>query len=236
MSITELFTSARDALHLILSFPGHWLMFIAAFVVIAEVLMFIPYVGFTLKMAVVSLIGAHSFVLFHEAASDLTPDLTAMFGAFSLPPMAQASIVLSGLIPFLIGVFYLQVTGGWSATKFFFGNILKDKPPEAKHFEHFKYVMQLSAIPFTFVTPLVVLGGIHDSTALSRGVLLGLHHWPVLLLLLGTSLLSEWANARTTGIPMKFAIPLLSVSLIAFIAWMFAFSYTLYVAIGSIAR
>jgi hypothetical protein len=237
MSIPEILTAAGNALDLILSFPGHWLLFIVAFVVIAEALMFVPYVGFTLKMIVATLIGAHSYVLFQDAAAGVRPDLAGIFGAFSLPLMAQTSIVLSGIIPFFIGVLYLQLTGGWPATRFFFGNILKEKPPEASQFERFKYVMQFSAIPFTFVAPLVVLGGVHDSTALVRGVLLGLHHWPILLLLLGISLFAEWGNARmTSGLPKKYALPILGVSMVAFIAWGFSFGYTLYAAIGSVTR
>lgn len=236
MSIPEILEAAADALDLILAFPSHWLLFIAVFVVLAEVLMFIPYVGFTLKFIVATLIGAHSFVLSQDAAAGVKPDLAGIFDAFSLPPVAQASIALSGIIPFFIGVLYLQFKAGWPSTRFFFGNILKDKPPEARHFVRFKYAMQFSAIPFTFVAPLVVLGGIHDSTALVRGVLLGIDHWPLLLLLLGTSLFAEWGNARTTRLPNKYAYPILGISLVVFIAWTFAFSYTLYAAIGTVTQ
>lgn len=237
MPVHEILAAARNALDLIFAFPGQWLLFIAAFVVIAEALMFVPYVGFTLKMIVASLIGAQSFVLFQDAVSGVKPDLFGIFAAFSLPPMAQASVVLSGLIPFFIGIFYLQLTSGWPATRFFFGNILKTKPPEARDFERFKYVMQFSAMPFTFVAPLVVLGGIHDSTSLARGVLLGVQHWAVLLPLLGTSLVWEWGSARAASkLPKIYAVPVLVISMLVFIAWTFSFSYTLYAAIGNVAR
>ncbi len=236
MSINELWPAVTLALDLLVAFPGSWLLFVAAFIVIAESLMFIPYIGFTLKMIVASLVGAQGFVFFREAASGVRPDLTGLFDAFALPPLVQASIVLSGLVPLMIGLLYLQYAAGWSTTKFFFGNILKSKPPEAKLFERFKYVMQISATPFAFVAPLVVLGGVHDHTAFARGLLLGLQNWPLLLLMLGFSLVFEWGAARTTtALPKKFALPVLGVSAIVFIAWTFAFSYTLYEAIGPVS-
>ncbi len=236
MSINELWPAVTLALDLLVAFPGSWLLFIAAFIVIAESLMFIPYIGFTLKMIVASLVGAQGFVFFREAASGVRPDLTGLFDAFALPPLAQASIVLSGLVPLMIGLLYLQYTAGWSATKFFFGNILKAKPPDAKLFERFKYIMQFAAAPFAFIAPLVVLGGVHDQTAFARGLLLGLQHWPLLLLMLGVTVAFEWAAARTTEtLPKKFALPVLGVSAFLFIAWTLAFSYSLYEAIGPVS-
>jgi hypothetical protein len=237
MSIHEIYIAAGTALDLILAFPGRWMLFIVVFVVVVEAMMFIPYVGFTLKMIVGSLIGAQGFVLFRDAAVGVPPDLSGIFDAFGLPLLAQASIVLGGIIPLIIGILYLQLTVGWPATKFFFGNIMKAKPPEASRFERFKYIMQLGAIPFTFVAPIVIIGGIHDLTAVTRGVLLGLNHWPVLLLLLVTSLLAEWGNARiTSDLPKKYAIPLLGFSIVAFIVWTFAFSFTLYTAIAVVPQ
>ena len=123
-------------------------------------------------------------------------------------------------------------TAGGSALKFFFGNILAAAPPDVRHFERFKYVMYVTAVPFTFVAPVVVLGGVLDHTALGHGVALGLRNWPLLVLLLAMSLFFEWGSARaTSALPKKYAIAAMVVLLVITIAWTFAFSFTLYEAL-----
>ena len=233
MSIDQILSAATTAFHLILAFPAHWLVFFVVFIVLAQALMFIPYFGFALKLSVGMLIGAQGFVLLRQAASGVSPDLTTIFDAFGLPLMAQASIVLSSLIPFAIGMLYLQFAVGGQATGYFFGNILKAKPPEAVYFERFKYVMNFGTLPFMFVPPLVILGNVHDHTAIVRGTLLALEYWPVVLLLLGISLFGEWANVRVLSLlPKKLAFPLVGFMILANVVWTFAFSFTLYVAIA----
>jgi hypothetical protein len=229
MPLVDVVAAAAQALQLLAAYPWHWLAFTFIFLVVAEGLMFVPFIGFVSKLAVASLIAAQCFVLFQQASAGAPPILGSLLQVFALPPAAQACIILSALVPFVAGLFYLQRAAGWPAVKFFFGNILKAKPPEAKHFERFKYVMQFAAVPFTFVAPLVVLGGVHDPTSIVQGVVLGMKNWPVLLLLLAMSLAFEWSSAKLgKGLPKKLAIPVLGLSLVVNLLWAFAFSYSLY--------
>lgn len=228
MNLPEFFTAAAQAWTLIAMFPLHWTAVVLVFLVAVESLMFIPFIGFVVKLAVASVVATQVLAMFHAAAAGITPSVTSLLSGFTLPVSAQLALVFSALLPFAVGIAYLYAKGGPQATQFFFGNITKMKPPPPALFIGFKYVMQLMAVPFTFLAGAVVIKGLSGVAALTAALVAAVTNWLPVLLLALLAVAFEWFSSQLTFlVPKPVAAVFGGVLLVAFLVFSFSLSYTL---------
>src|SRR5436190_1975759 len=134
LSFSEIAASASHAVALIARHPLRWLLLTLVYLVAVEALMFIPYIGFLVKLAVAGIVGAQVLALCLASDAGDVPRLRALPRAFLLPVSSQIVLSLSALIPFGVGMLYLLQQGGVDAIRFFFGNVLTEHPPNTELF------------------------------------------------------------------------------------------------------
>jgi hypothetical protein len=228
VSALEILHCAAQALALLAAQPWRLLLATAVFLAVAEVLMLIPRVGFVLKFCVASLLAAQMLVLFRVAAMGEPASLRVLLDAVYLPPSSMLVLFGCALLPFFIGLSYFALTRRADGLRFFFGNVFRLKAPEAKYFLVFKIVMLVASIPFTYVAPAMVLKGLEGGNALEQGLVAALLYWPSLLAIMLISAAFEFCLGRLPAIlPRKPAAVLSIALLLLFMAFMFAFTYTL---------
>lgn len=220
MGLGDILRSVLEAGALLGAAPGMLLAAVLIFLVCAEGLMLVPRIGFVLKFCVASLLAPQVLALFHAAALGETPSLRILPDFIYLPLSSMLVLMGCALLPFFIGLSYFAIARRADGFRFFFGNVLKQRPPEARHFLAFKLILHVAALPFTFVAPAMILKGYIGGNALEQGLIAAAQCWPALLALLGVSLAFE-ALALRGG--RWLAIPVLILSLM----FVFAFTYTL---------
>lgn len=197
------------------------------FLVVVESLMFIPFVGFVVKLAVAGIVIAQVIAIFAAAAAGQEPGPAAMLSAFSLPLSTQLVLAGAALLPFAVGTLFLYIRGGPKAVEFFYGNIFKTKPPAAALFEQFKYLMQAVSLPFTFLAGAVVIKGLSGFAAVWAALAAAANNWLPVLLLGLLAIAFEWSSAKlSTLLPKGAAAVLGGVLLVAYLAGTFALTYT----------
>ncbi len=228
MTALDIFRSAADALALLGAAPWRLLLAAVFFLVVAEGLMFIPRVGFVLKICVASLLAVQVLAMLKVTALGEPPSLLILFDAVYLPAATMAVLCLCGLLPFAVGTGLLALRGPGRGARYFFGNVLKDRPPAPRDFLVFKAAMYVVAIPFTFVAPGVVLKGYIGWNALAQGLVAALLYWPAPLALLLIGLAFEaFATWLPTARPRRSSAAIVMVSLLLYVLFTFAFTYTL---------
>ena len=227
MNLTEFLSAASEAWTLLGAHPLRWIAVVVVFLLAVESLMFIPYVGFVIKLAVAGVVVPQIIAMFAAASQGQLPIPSAMLGAFSVPLNTMLVLVAAALIPFAGGVAFLYAKGGWQAIEFFFGNVFKVKPPPAHLFEQFKYVMQLLAIPFTLLAGAVVVKGLVGLGAASAAVSAAVTNWLPVLVIGALAFVFEWLSAQLPHFLPKPAAAVLGIALlIAFLAFSFSLTYT----------
>jgi hypothetical protein len=224
MGLGEILQSAQQALRLLGAAPWPLLAAVLVFFVVAEGLMLVPRIGFLLKFCAAALLAPQILAMFRVAALGEAPSLRILADFVYLP--ASSMLVLCGcaLLPFFLGLGYFAAAGHADALRFFFGNVLRDKAPAARHFFAFKAIMTVAGLPFTFVAPAMVLKGYIGWNALEQGLLAGLLYWPALAALMALALGLE---AVVSLLPRK-AMPLLAPPLVAgFLLFLFGLTYAL---------
>lgn len=228
MSALDIFRSAAEAFGLLAAFPLRLLLATIVFIMVSEALMLIPRVGFVLKFCVASLLAAQMLVVLRVAAMGEVPKLRILAEAVYLPPSSMLVLFGCALLPFFIGLSYFALTRRADGFRFFFGNVFRNKPPEAKHFLVFKIIMLVMAVPFTYVAPAMVLKGQIGGNALEQGLVAGLLYWPSLLAIMLLSAAFEFMMGRLPAVlPRKVAATLSIPLLVLFMDFLFAFTYTL---------
>jgi len=228
MNLTQILSAAIEALGLLSMYPFTWLAIVVIFLVCVEGLMFIPYVGFVAKLMVAALVATQIIAIFAAADAGTAPSLSALLSAFSRPLSTQLVLFVSALLPFAAGLIYLYWKAGPSAIDFFFGNVLTSKPPEKGQFVQFKYVMNVLALPFTFLAGAIVIKGLAGWAALAAALTAAMTNWLAVLLLLLMALALEFVTTQLPVIMPKAVGGTLAVLLlVGFLIWSFAFTYTL---------
>ncbi|WP_431258389.1 hypothetical protein ACQ86G_28400 [Roseateles chitinivorans] len=221
-------SAAMEAWALLGAYPLRWLAIALVFLVVVEATMFIPRVGFTLKLALASVFGAQIVALFHGAAQGAVPSVFDLWRGLALPADGLAVLVVGTLIPFAAGLIYLRVVNGPASLRFFFGSVVRDKPPKEREFVRFKYVMQLASLPFTWLAGTVVLLGLGGVPAMSTALAAARFSWEGVVLLGVMGIVFEWAAvALPRRLPRVAGIALVSVMLVGYLLWSFALLYTL---------
>jgi hypothetical protein len=227
MAALDLLRAAADALSLLAASPWRLLLACAVFLLATEGLMFIPRAGFVLKLCVGSLLAAQMLVMFKVAALGEPPQLQTLLDAAYLPYPSMLVLFLTALLPFAAGLAVLALRQP-AAQRYFFGNILKTKPPAPRDFMAFKLAMHALAAPFTFVAAAMVLKGYRGWNAMEEGLLAALLYWqaPLALFLLsfGFDLLM---NQLQKWLPPKLFAALSMPLLLIYLLFLFAFTYTL---------
>ncbi|WP_028101248.1 hypothetical protein [Pseudoduganella violaceinigra] len=224
MGTGEILHSAGQALFLIGAAPWSLLAGVLVFFLVAEVLMLVPRIGFVLKFCAAALLAPQILAMLRIASLGETPSLRILADVIYLPPSTMLVLCGCALLPFFLGLSYFAASGRTVALRFFFGNVRRQKAPEARHFLIFKLLMTVAALPFTYVAPAVVLKGYIGGNALEQGLLAGMLYWPslaaLLMLALGFELLVWLLPRRVTAL---LAAPLVA----AFLLFLFAFTYAL---------
>ena len=228
MAVTDLLQAAAAALALVGAAPGRLLLAVAIFIVVAEGLMFIPRAGFVLKQCVAALLAVQVLAMFRVAALGEPPPLAILLDASYLAPATTLVLWLCALVPFAIGLLVLAARCGRPGLRFFFGNVLRERPPGPRDFLFFKTAMTLAAVPFTFVAPAVVLKGHIGWNALEQGLLAALLYWPAPLALLVLALAFEALLAgMRKALPGRGGAALTMALLFVYVLFVFAYTYTL---------
>ena len=161
------------------------------------------------------------------AAGGQSPSPFDLLAAFDLPWPSQAALAFAVVLPFALATLYLYQRAGVPATRFFFGNIFKTKPPTKALFLEFKYAMQIFSLPFSLVAGAVVLKGLSGWVALSVAVSAAAANWVPVLVLGLLSLGFEWVSMQLTSMLPKAAAASIGILLLVlFMAWSFAVMYT----------
>ncbi|WP_374673265.1 hypothetical protein [Ideonella sp.] len=196
MNLADIARLVAEAAQLLAAHPLHWAVVVALFLVTVEALMFLPWVGFVLKLTVSSLLACQMVALWLAAAGGLAPAPQALFQGLGRPWSALWALWGAALIPFLAGMAFLAASRDRAHLRFFFGRVLRDPAPPAGTFFRLKLVMQLCALPFTFVAGAVLLAGLGGTAAWTRSAQLAAVHPLPLALLLAFGLCQEWAAMR----------------------------------------
>ena len=227
MNLSDCIAAFSEAWTLLAAHPLRWLAVLTVFLVAVESLMFIPYVGFVIKLAVAGVVAPQLIAMFAAASTGQAPGPSGLLGALSLPWETVLVLVAAALIPFAAGIGFLYAKGGPQATEFFFGNVFKSKPPTAELFAQFKYVMVLIAVPFTFLAGAVVIKGLVGFAALTAAISSLLANWLPAVLLAALAFALEWSSARLPDLlPKPAAAALGLVLLFAYLALYSALTYT----------
>lgn len=224
MGIGEILHSAGQALVLVGASPWSLLAGVLAYFLVAEGLMLVPRVGFLLKFCAAALLAPQLLAMFRVAALGETPSLRILADVIYLPPSSMLVLCGCALLPFFAGLAWLAAAGRRDELRFFFGNVLRQKAPERRHFLAFKGIMTLASLPFTYVAPAVALKGYIGPNALTQGLLAGLLYWPSLLALLAVAVAFE---ALAALLPRRLAALLAAPLLAGFLLFLFAFTYAL---------
>ncbi|WP_342116224.1 hypothetical protein [Pseudoduganella sp. OTU4001] len=224
MAPGEILNSAGQALVLVGAAPWALLAGVLVYFVVAEALMMVPRLGFLLKFCVAALLAPQILAMFRVASLGETPSLRILADFIYLPPSSMLVLCATALLPFFIGLCYFGVMGRADGLRFFFGNVLRQKAPEARHFLAFKAIMTVAGLPFTYVAPAMVLKGYIGGNALEQGLLVGLLYWPSLLALLAVAVAFELLVAL---LPRRLSALLAAPLVAGFLLFLFAFTYTL---------
>jgi hypothetical protein len=238
MDIHQFLSASSGAVRLLAANPWHWLGIVLIFLIGVEALMFIPYVGFVLKLAVAGIVGAKILEMFASSSTGAKPNLTDLLTSFALPVETQVLLAFAAIIPFAIGMVFLYLKAGPSAIEFFFSNIFRVKPPPKEIFVQLKYVMLVASLPLTFLAGAVVLKGLSGFAAVTAALSAAIANWLPILLIGALAIAFEWVSIQLPSlVPKPVAAGIGGVLLICFLAWSLAAIYTLSaVAFGTSAH
>jgi hypothetical protein len=226
LGFSEFLIAVSEAWALLAAHPLQWLAVVAVFLVAVESLMFIPYIGFVVKLGVAGVVVAQIVAMFAAAARGQSPSPFDLLAAFNLPWPTQAALAGAVVLPFFLATLYLYQRAGVPATRFFFGNIFKTKPPTKALFLEFKYAMQIFSLPFSLVAGAVVLKGLSGWAALSVAVSAAAANWVPVFVLGLLALGFEWLSMQLTSLLPKAAAASIGILLLVlFMAWSFAVMY-----------
>jgi hypothetical protein len=227
LSFTEFLISAFEAWDLLSGQLLPWLVVVAVFLVVVESLMFIPYIGFVVKLGVAGVVVAQILTMFAASAAGHSPHPMDMLLANSFPRPTQVVLAAAAVVPFLLATLYLYLRAGVPATRFFYGNIFKTKPPIKELLLEFKYAMQIFNLPVSLVAGAVVFKGLSGWPAITVALAAAQANW-VPVILLGLMVLSfEWLSIQLTSIFPKPIAAVLGIGLmVLFMTWSLALMYT----------
>jgi hypothetical protein len=229
LTLAEFKAALRHSVALLSARPLKWLAITVVFLIAVESLMFIPFIGFLVKLSVAGLLVAQWMRMFVDVDAGHAPRLRTFVDALALPWSAQWILVVAAITPFLIGIVFLAATGGgWQGAAFFFGHMAKEAAPDAGRFFVFKFVMALVSTLFAFVAGAVVLRGMAGIPALTLALRAAAQNWRVMLFFLATGTAFEGLQATLSALPIPLvAIAIALATLPVYLAWTIAFSYAL---------
>lgn len=232
MNFSEFLAASTAAFNILSAYPLQWLGIGLIFIVLIESLMFIPYVGFIVKLSVAGIVGTQFFAMFAAASTGITPRPIDLISAFSLPISTQLVMAFASVLPFAAGMVYLYLKLGQAGIRFFFGNMFKEKPPAKALMLKSKYVMYLFALPFLLLGGEVVLKGSSGFDALSNTFAAAPANWLHIILISLMSVMFELIVVQLPVVLPKWAAGVLSgVLMLVFLCWVAAVTYTVSAAV-----
>lgn len=127
MNLTEFAGAAVEAWTLLAAYPIRWIAVMVAFLILVEGLMFVPYVGFVIKLSAVGIVTPQLITMFAAAANRQAPSPLDLFDAFSLPWITLIVLACAALVPFVAAILFLYTKGGPQAIRYFLA-ILSRRP------------------------------------------------------------------------------------------------------------
>lgn len=228
ISLSDVVWAAAQALHLLAAAPGAWLALVLVYLAVVESLMFVPRVGFVLKLWLAAVGQAPVLVMAAAVAAGRPVDLAALWQALLQPPASQLVLALGPWLSFGLGLALLWHRAGPAGLRFFFGNILRDKPPPAPDFLAFKLAMHAVSLPFTFVPAAVVLAGQGGLDGLRLGLSLAwAHPWALGCLGLAGMMFERLSMRLPKALPKPWGALAVGVFLVGFLGFSFAWLYVL---------
>ncbi len=226
LTLAEFQAALRQSFALLKARPLQWLVVTIVFLLI-EALSFIPYIGFTAKLAVAGLLLAQWLVMCGEVAAGGTPRLATFAGALTRPFSAQWVLVAAGVVPFVVGAIYLMlVGGGWQGAEFFIGRMNPALAPGIGRFFVFKLVMECVGAWLAFVPGAVALCGLTGLDAWTMGLRTAIGNWRLIVLSIVFGIAVEGVFALLAQAVPVLGILASAAVLIAYLAWMVVLTYT----------
>ena len=236
LSFAEFLDSLRESFALLWARPFKWLLITVVFLIAVESLMFIPYVGFVVKLAVAGLLIPQWLLMFADVNAGQTPKMRRLLGGFTRSPGQIWVLIAAVLFPFLAGALYLIIAGGWQGAEYFFGHMSKASAPSPERFYVFKLVMGAVSPGFAFVAAAVALRHRSGRDALADNFSAAIRNWPVLVFLFTVNAAFDALEVSLpSAMPMVAAVILSIVLLIVFVAWIASFTYAISVRALGIA-
>ncbi|MEK8049139.1 hypothetical protein AACH10_02705 [Ideonella sp. DXS22W] len=232
MNLSDVVWALGQALQLLAAAPWAWLGLVLAYLLVVESLMFVPRVGFVLKLWAASLGQAPVLAIAALLAAGPAASGLAMWQAgtqaLAQPPASQAALALGPLLAFAAGLVLLWRRAGTVPLRFFFGNVLRDAPPAKHDFLAFKLVMHGAGLPFVFVPAAVVLAGRPGWDGLWHGLTLAwAHPWALGVLGLAGVMFERLSARLATRLPRPWSGLALVPLLLGFVGLSFAWLYAL---------
>lgn len=224
LTLKDIAESVLAAFSLLKAYPLRWLGFALLFLLCVEPLMFIPYVGFAIKLALSSIFAAQMLMLGSEAAAHKAPSVKTLLAAFRIAPPKLTLLVLTTWIMFAIGIAWLWVIDGDASVRYFLGNILVDAAPSTGSFTQFKLVLFAAGTLLSFVPPVIVLTSTPSTDVLPLAFKAAFANAPLLIFSLAISVGLELAMTPLGAFGVVGAVLSLCVTVLS-VMWGFAFAY-----------
>lgn len=232
MNLSDVVWALGQALRLLAAAPLGWLGLVLAYLLVVESLMFVPRVGFVLKLWAASLGQAPVLAIAALLAAGPPASAQALWvaggAALAQPLASQAALALGPLLAFAAGLVLLWRRAGAAPLRFFFGNVLRDAPPARHDFLAFKLLMHAAGLPFVFVPAAVVLAGQPGWDGLLHGLALArAHPWALAALGLAGVMFERLSARLATRLPKPWRGLVLAPLLLGFVGLSFAWLYVL---------
>lgn len=151
LSPTQILHSAIQAANLVQRHLWRWALLGLLCLILLETCGLIPYLGFTLKIALASIVTAQFISMLTPSAAMQQPSPAGLLKITAMPWTAWALLALSGMTCFGIGLLIMGLSLNWQSLAFFFSRPGQYPAPSQPAWLVFKLAMSISGLFFFFL-------------------------------------------------------------------------------------
>jgi hypothetical protein len=170
----------------------------------SELLINVPTLGLILRGAAEAVAFTGLTVALDAAAHAVPPDFPHLGVVLRFSPGKLAMLILSGALPFIVGLATLGLGWGYDATGAFLASLLQENAhPSADMAAALRTAACLASLPFAFVQPVWGLYGWSGSRSMGANLLVCLVNWRWVLAMAVAQLAAgmgiEWIDQQGGG-------------------------------------
>lgn len=151
LSLAQILHSALHAANLVHRHLWRWALLSLICLILLESCGLIPYLGFTLKIALASIVTAQFISMLAAPLAAQKPSPVGLLKMTAIPWKGLALLALSGIACFGIGLLGIGLTSNWHALAFFFSRPGQYPAPSQLAWLLFKLAMSISGLFFFFL-------------------------------------------------------------------------------------